>query len=243
MTKILPLRITQDFGTEQVDIYPTLLITETLVILFDACFPHQIDQLEEALGNHGYSLIDITHVIISHHDHIGSLAAIKRRNKKLTVISHEIEEPYISGKKESLRIAQAREYNTSLSGEDLKWGEQFLNYLQTIETCEIDRTVSTQPEDLNDDITILHSPGHTPGHISIFVCSSRSYIAGDSLAIEHGKLVIANPQFTLDMGRCVQTIREIRELKPTRIYCYHGGVVDNTDNAGLDALLLQAEKQ
>ncbi|WP_432735122.1 MBL fold metallo-hydrolase [Maridesulfovibrio sp. FT414] len=245
MTNILPLRITQVIGTEQVSIYPTLITAKTSVILFDACMPCQADQLEEALALHGYSLTDITHVIVSHqdHDHVGSLAAIKRRNKKITVISSEIEEPYISGKKESLRIAQAREYNKSLSGEGLRWGEEFLQYLQTIEPCNIDRIVSTQPNDFNDDITILFSPGHTPGHISLFVHSSRSFIAGDSLAVDHDKLSIANPQFTLDMDRCLQTIREIRKLNPACIYCYHGGAIDNSDNAAMDALLLQIERQ
>lgn len=245
MTTIIPLEITQVIGSEQVTIYPTLLTTKTSVLLFDACLPRQMDQLEEALGRHGSSLMDVTHIIVSHqdHDHVGSLAAIKRRNKGITVISSEIEAPYISGKKESLRIVQAREYNKTLSGEALQWGEEFLGYLQTIEPCAIDKTVPAQPEDFNDDITILPTFGHTPGHISLFVHSSRSFIAGDSLAVEHGELSIANPQFTLDMERCVQTIHEIWERKPTSIFCYHGGMMDNSDNAAMDALLSRLQRQ
>lgn len=39
-----------------------------------------------------------------------------------------------------------------------------------------------------------------PGHISLFLTKTNSIVTGDAAVIENGELVIANPQFTLDLN-------------------------------------------
>jgi len=213
-------------------IFPALIKTSNSLILFDAGYPDQIDAFRLEMERIGYTLSDLTHVVISHqhHDHIGSLAALKREHKHITIMASSLEEPFISGKQESLRVQQAREYNKSLEGEAKKWGEGFLQYLMTIEPCSIDEAVDDFPYFMDEEIEIVPTPGHTPGHISIYIRDQKILLAGDAIAYENGELVIANPQFTLDMSACKKSIRELAHLDIDILICYHGGSIDVKDD-------------
>jgi glyoxylase-like metal-dependent hydrolase (beta-lactamase superfamily II) len=48
-------------------------------------------------------------------------------------------------------------------------------------------------------VRVIATPGHTPGHISLYLPELDTIISGDAMALENGKPVIANPQFTLNM--------------------------------------------
>lgn len=226
-------------GNAEIIVHPSLIEAGSSLILFDAGFPHQVGQITESLRNCGHSLEDLTMILISHqdHDHIGSLAALKRERPNVTVACSDVEAPFIDGREESLRIRQARDYNKNLTGDSLKWGESFLGYLQTIEPCPIDLEFRFERAAIADGVWILPTPGHTPGHLSIFLEDSQTFIAGDSLALENGRLEIANPQFTLDMHTCVETIRALARLNASEIICYHGGSIDNHENRAIRELL------
>lgn len=75
-------------------------------------------------------------------------------------------------------------------------------------------------------LEIISTPGHMPGHISIYVKGSKTLIAGDALVVENGELAIANPQYTLDMNEAKKSITKLLDYEIDRIICYHGGVYD-----------------
>ncbi|WP_349946049.1 hypothetical protein ABFV83_18775 [Lacrimispora sp. BS-2] len=56
---------------------------------------------------------------------------------------------------------------------------------------------------------------------------SNSVITGDAAVIEGGQLVIANPQFTLDLDTAKASFHKLISLDADRYYCYHGGILEN----------------
>ena len=70
----------------------------------------------------------------------------------------------------------------------------------------------------------MSTPGHTKGHISIYLPECSTLITGDALVLEDGRLTIANPQYTLDLERANESAEKIRALDVKTIICYHGGV-------------------
>ena len=72
--------------------------------------------------------------------------------------------------------------------------------------------------------TIVGTPGHTTGHISIYINEEQVLIAGDAATIENGELVIANPQFTLDLDKAKESLQKIKAYGAKEIICYHGGI-------------------
>jgi glyoxylase-like metal-dependent hydrolase (beta-lactamase superfamily II) len=63
-----------------------------------------------------------------------------------------------------------------------------------------------------------------PGHISLFLPSQRIVIAGDAMALEQRKPVLANPQFTLDVKAANASLEKLLQLDANVFICYHGGV-------------------
>lgn len=79
--------------------------------------------------------------------------------------------------------------------------------------------------DLAGGTRVISTPGHTPGHISLYLEQPKILIAGDALTAEDGSLNGPNPPMTLDMRTALQAIRRLADLDVDTIVCYHGGVV------------------
>ncbi|MGO0062890.1 MBL fold metallo-hydrolase [Brevibacillus fluminis] len=230
-------------GIEQV-ITPVLLRDEAETILVDCGYPDFLGLLDEAARRHGIPLEAVTKVIVTHQDldHVGSLAALKRMHPHIEIIAHEIEAPYLAGIKKSLRLAQAEAMLDVLPAEEKPNGQQFIRLLQSLEPAVIDRTVS-DGERLPwcGGIDIVHTPGHTPGHLSLYIPASKTLIAGDAVVVEEGRLEIANPQFALDLEAALRSVRRLLDDEIEHIVCYHGGKYTSDAGQGLRDLLSRYE--
>jgi glyoxylase-like metal-dependent hydrolase (beta-lactamase superfamily II) len=80
---------------------------------------------------------------------------------------------------------------------------------------------------------IIHTPGHTHGHISLFRESDRVLIAGDAVSTLDTKSLLnvltqsrrfaPPPQYyTSDWDKAEQSMRELAALRPEHILCGHG---------------------
>ncbi len=245
MLRYETLSLKVDMPTFKTVIHPVVIHGGNELILCDAGYPRQTNDLEAALRLHGFSIGDLTRIIVTHHDHdhIGSLAALKALNPRAEVIAGAIEADYVGGDKKSLRLAQAEDFNARLSGEDRRQGEAFAEYLKTIVPCAVDRRIPDIDHLLMEDLRVVPTPGHTPGHISLFIESSRVLISGDALALEDGRLTIPNPQFTLDLAASVASVGRLKLLGPEQVVCYHGGSLEGNVVANLDELLAAYAQQ
>ncbi len=112
----------------------------------------------------------------------------------------------------------------------------FIQKLQNIQRFSVDK-VFQDNEIFEDDIIVIHTPGHTKGHIALFIPKLNTLIAGDSIVVENGVLNIANPTYTLDMKQAIHSIEKIKQLNPKKIICYHGGIVDEDIVPKLESLI------
>jgi glyoxylase-like metal-dependent hydrolase (beta-lactamase superfamily II) len=69
---------------------------------------------------------------------------------------------------------------------------------------------------------ILHTPGHTPGHLSLLQEDSSVLLLGDLAAMMNGQLVRAPAVFTADPALCERSLRRAADLDPRRILPSHG---------------------
>ncbi len=221
---IYVLSLIKDLGFAKSLIHPVLIKSNSELFMYDAGYPGQIEELSQEMSGYGLCLKDLTGIIISHHDHdhIGSLKDIKELNPEVEILASREETPYISGEKESLRLKQAEEYNKTLDGKSRLFGEKFTEYLRTINTCPVDRIIGNE-ELITEKLRVIATPGHTPGHISLLIEDKKIFLTGDALAVENDRLVLPNPQFTLDKAEALKSLEKIRGINPEEIICYHGG--------------------
>lgn len=100
------------------------------------------------------------------------------------------------------------------------------NMRSAISPIENISTLSDQETVLVDyeTVTVLHTPGHTKGHISLYVPSHKTLIAGDNLVAE-GTSWIGPPDG--DMDDYLQTLSTLQGLDISRIGPGHGEWITN----------------
>jgi glyoxylase-like metal-dependent hydrolase (beta-lactamase superfamily II) len=212
-------------------IYPTLLHDENHLILVDTGFPGQTEQFKTAFAEAGFEPDRLTGIVITHQDidHIGCAAELIRLAPNAEIMAHPEEAPYIDGSKTPVKLAALESRYDELD-ESMKAVCDSMRRGFAKCRVEIGRL-------LNDGdvlpccggIEVIHSPGHTPGHICLFVRDAGVMIAGDALNITDGRLTGANPAYTLDAEPARQSETRLRSYPCKQIICYHGGAVKLTE--------------
>jgi len=70
-------------------------------------------------------------------------------------------------------------------------------------------------------MTVVNTPGHTLGHISLFEPATGILVAGDALRTESG-LAGSRPEFTADETQADASVRKLAGLDVKAILCGHG---------------------
>ena len=220
---------------------PESVLNLTLIVdehddntLVDAGLPDQMEAISAALVEAGIGVGDLRRIIFTHQDldHVGSGAALVRQSGA-RVLAHSADAPYIEG---SLRLLKP-------SPEMLEQRPQMREVLERLEPVGIDEYVEDGTRlDLAGGAKVISTPGHTPGHISLYLERLKVLIAGDALRAESGSLNGPNPSMTLEMRTAIQSIRRLADLEIDTIVCYHGGVVSEDVTGQLRRVVQEASR-
>ncbi|MBC3785912.1 MBL fold metallo-hydrolase [Spirosoma utsteinense] len=204
-------------------------------VLVDAGLPGyagQIKKKAEALFGPGAKpdAIVLTH---GHFDHTGALKALLK-DWDVPVYAHPLELPYLTGK-------------SSYPPPDPAIGGGFMSYSSFI--------FPIGPDDFGDRIKTLptngtipelpgwraiHTPGHAPGHISLFRDADRTLIAGDafvttnqnsaiSVATQKEEVFGPPAYFTCDWQAAEKSVKTLNNLNPTSVGTGHGVSIHGLD--------------
>jgi glyoxylase-like metal-dependent hydrolase (beta-lactamase superfamily II) len=238
--KLIVLDIPFTFGEREDHICPVVLQALNDAILIDGGYAGFAPFLETALRQQGLSLRDLTGMLITHHDidHMGCAYELKKDYSQLRIYTSVWEKPYVEGQEKSLRLQQAEALYDSLPEEHRPGALAFQELLQTMQPVKVDAVFADNEESaVLPGVQIIHTPGHMPGHISLYVKETKTFIAADALVYQDGKLDIANPSFTIDLPQAVASVEKLQQLDIDTIVCYHGGIVDADIQVQLKQLL------
>jgi glyoxylase-like metal-dependent hydrolase (beta-lactamase superfamily II) len=197
--------------------------------LVDTGLPGQEEEISSALADAGIGVQDLNRIIFTHQDldHVGSGAALVRQSGA-KVLAHNVEAPYIDGGLRPLKPTP----------EMLEQRPQMREMMQRLEPIDVDESLEDGERlDLAGGIRVIFTPGHTPGHVSLYLEGPRVLVAGDALTAEEGHLNGPNPPVTLDMDEAAQSVKRLAELDLETIVCYHGGVVNEDANGQLNRVV------
>lgn len=227
MNKLYVLEIDFELNGAIDSIYPVILQDENEMILIDCGYPNFLQLIEEFASKNTIDLAKITKLIITHHDfdHMGSAADFKSKYPNIKILASSKDAKYINGKEKSLRLQQAESIYNDLTDDQKEAALSFQKLLESVDNVDVDITLNDG--DIFDwcgGMEIVETPGHMPGHISIYLKESKTLIAGDALVILNGKLAVANPQYTFDISEAIKSINKLLIYDIQKIICYHGGV-------------------
>ncbi|MBZ6496144.1 MBL fold metallo-hydrolase [Natrinema longum] len=202
---VLPIPV--EYGGKQLTVTPTIVETDRGLVLLDVGPPGAVDGLETHLRALEYDLDDIWLVLLTHHDgdHAGGLAELLERVDAV-VATHREEAPYVSGDREPIKSD----------------GDRYPPVDIDIELADGVRFPT-----LAGPMAVVATPGHAPGHVSLYFPTGKLLVAGDALVADgEDPLEGPKPRFTPELDRAIDSVGTLAALEIEHTVCYHGGYVD-----------------
>lgn len=226
--KVEQLNISFDYEGDNYEIHPTLIIQDEELTLIDTGYPGFMDKIEREIKRLNYNIENLKNIIITHYDddHIGALKAFKDKYPNTQIISSFVEAKYIGGHAKSERLIQAENLLNEMSEDEKPYGEAFVNMLQELEHVDVDVEVTNGALILNNEVEVIATPGHTSGHISLYIQSVNSVITGDAAVKEGETLNVANPEYSMNLEDAENSLKRIKDLNAEKYYCFHGGLLE-----------------
>lgn len=214
-------------------INPTVIWDNDSVILIDTGFPGQLPKIREAIEKEGVPFNKLNMVILTHQDidHVGSISDIlKELPNKVKVLAHEEEKPFITGEKQPVKLAQL-ESSLDYLPENMKTVYEKLKAGFQNSRVNVDNTL-TDGEELPfcGGITVIHTPGHTPGHICLYLKYYKIFVAGDILQIDGGILTHAPQSTNFNTDLSIISLKKLTQYDIETVICYHGGLYGGNAN-------------
>ncbi|MGL5647819.1 MAG: MBL fold metallo-hydrolase [Clostridium sp.] len=203
---------------------------ENELVLVDCGLVNSYEMIKEELAKKGMNIEKLTKVIITHQDldHMGSLADIKKNHPNVKVLASKEEAKYISGEEEFLRVQNVNKIIDKVDSEKRKELEAYKARIGNVKTVKVDEIVKNGDIiNVAGGLEIIETPGHMPGHISVLVKEKKTLITGDALVVVDGELIPSNPQYTLDMEKAKESIKNLLNYDIDTLICAHGGIYND----------------
>ncbi|RXT03937.1 MBL fold metallo-hydrolase [Ammoniphilus sp. CFH 90114] len=209
---------------QQFVLNPTLIWDNETAVLIDAGMPGQWDLIRTAMAEAGVAFDKLKVVILTHQDldHIGSLPEIlNQAPHEIEVYAHKLDKPYIEGELHLMKTDPSRMNKEAWASVP----EQLKPLYENPPKSKVNQTLEDgQVLPYCGGIQVIFTPGHTPGHISLYLEQSKTLVAGDALVCVDGKLRGPIEQTTPDMNTALQSITKLQNFDTQSIICYHGGL-------------------
>ncbi len=192
------------------------IIEDGVRILVDPGHHDHLRDLVELMREDGFELKDVDWIIVTHAhvDHCGSVYEI-RKNYSVKVAMHEDERQYMQAQMRFVHRLVGLSFTPFTVDYWFKGGESLLF------------------EGL--DLKIIHTPGHTPGSISIYSPHEKYLLTGD-LVFEGG---VGRTDLGGDANLLAESIERVSRLEVEMLLPGHGPVIVGADSVARNFRLVK----
>ena len=226
---IYVLELSTLFGGQPLPVNVCLVIDAVRgATLVDAGAPGQEEAIAAAMVEVGVGMGGLRRIILTHHDldHVGSLHAMVEASDA-QVLAHGLEAPFIDGSQlPRFSRPEVQEQEPELWPAVESFRPTSVNHVLT----------DGERLDVAGGVRVVATPGHTPGHLCLYLERSRTLIAGDALIAHRGRVYGPSSKFSADLPVARESVQKLAKMDVRAIVCYHGGVVDDDADGQLQRL-------
>jgi glyoxylase-like metal-dependent hydrolase (beta-lactamase superfamily II) len=200
---------------------PYLIFEPEGLTLIDTGLPGSQKKILNYLSERGYAAKDLTRIIITHSDmdHVGGLAPLKRA----------------SGARVYASAVEAEAIAKGVSSRPIRPGQWRRRILMAVlgrffkpDPVSVDEILSDgQTINVLGGLQVLATPGHTPGHISLYSPSTGILFVGDSIVSRDSGLVGSLPANTWNQELAAASVKKQAALGARVVCSGHGPVVQD----------------
>ncbi len=199
---------------------PYLIVEPDGITLIDTGLPGVDKKILAYIANLGKSPQDLKRIILTHSDmdHVGGLSPLHKASGARTYAS-QIEADAIAAGKPSRRIKRT----------GFSWRRLMMAVLgpfvrpKPFRVDEILKDGQVLP--VAGGLRVLSTPGHTPGHISLYAPVSSVLFCGDSMVTKVGAIYGSRPGLTWDDAQARESEKKQAALGARIVCSGHGPVV------------------
>lgn len=183
------------------------LLLEEQITVIDAGWRASGRRVLEYLDSLGRFPQEISYILSTHYhlDHIGGIAHIQERSSGKVAV-HESEVSFVQGSDGKRLPNPAR---NPLIGFLMS---PIFSLLRP-RRFSVDLPLKDGSRlDLLGGLEVVHSPGHTPGSISLYFPRQGLLMVGDALQCRRGKLELPSRWFSTDMAQAKESVRRLAQL-------------------------------
>jgi glyoxylase-like metal-dependent hydrolase (beta-lactamase superfamily II) len=180
------------------------------LILIDTGMPGNAQKIIDYVNSINRKPSEITRIVLTHchMDHVGSVHELKGlTNAKVAI--HQDDAPYLTGEKSQPSPKGAV-------------GIAFKAFSPFLKSKPIQQDVLLKDGDKVGRMTVIHTPGHTPGSIALYDSEQKLIFVGDTLRYQNGKVTGPPEHFTPDMSEALRSIKKISLLEFDLMLSGHG---------------------
>ena len=217
-------------GVHQVRMFgaDAFLLAEERLTLIDAGMVGSRMMIERYLRRIGRRLEELDRIICTHGhpDHIGGIRELVRDRGDVTILIHPAD---LAGLQLPLREALARTDERSV-----RRGRLIQYLTRTPRGCIPIDDGALLP--MLGGLRVIHTPGHTPGSICLYLERRRMLFTGDVLQVIRGRLTYASTFFSHDHAGARASVERLAALDVDAIALSHYPPWTDDPNAALRAL-------
>ncbi len=198
------------------NVHAFLIDDGSSLTLIDTLWDNDGAHVVRAIEGIGRRISDLQNIVITHahRAHLGGLAALKKRSGA-RVFAHEWEADIIAGQRKAQAVTPIprrpfRAYHLQL-GLALGFGSHA--------PCQVDAFI--REGDRIGPLEVLHTPGHSPGHLALYWRERNALFAGDTLATWPWPS-LGWQAFNLNEQQHRQSLLKIDDLRPDILAVGHG---------------------
>jgi glyoxylase-like metal-dependent hydrolase (beta-lactamase superfamily II) len=221
------------------NVYPTIIWDDNNVILVDAAIPDCLPEIKDAMKKVGVPFEGLDSIIVTHQDidHVGGINPILKELPQVKIFAHEDDKPYIEGEKKWIRLNT--NFMNRINNLPEEERDNILNLFENSNVKINDTLEDGQELECCGGIIVIHTPGHTPGHICLYHKQSRTLIVGDAMNVVDGWLTGPNKDAMneKDAQTAYDSFKKFENYEIKNIITYHGGLFNDNPNQKIKELL------
>jgi glyoxylase-like metal-dependent hydrolase (beta-lactamase superfamily II) len=174
--------------------------------------------------------VDVSHIVVTHADvdHSGGLAAARALAPRALAVCHALDRPLV----DSVDLMIDERYRELRHEHEIDQGPEFCDWVRANDDGgSVDAVVAPPTHiDLGDRrLAVLHTPGHTRGHLTVVDEATGTAIVADAVLAggvpgASGESAFAPTyRYAADYRASCQALRQ---LAPARLLCSHFAVVE-----------------
>ncbi|BDC17301.1 MBL fold metallo-hydrolase [Acidianus sp. HS-5] len=194
------------------------------LMMVDTGLPGYLELIEKELKNAGYSIEDISDVVITHYhiDHSGNAEEI-RKIAKAKVYAHESDLPFLSKSEQifNLKYEDVKD-ELKVSKEDF---DKTVKRINSMKFTPVNVDVKLKGNEEIGEFKTIHVPGHTPGHIALY--NGEVLIVGDAVRNIGGKVLPPLKFFSWNYEEAKKSFELLLSMKFKYMIPFHGDVINS----------------